>query len=296
MESSQEEYWLLGAGWRPLRNELVCALDMKPLTLALSKGADHFQVAVRDAVVALQLKLSSNAEGEVATGKLKLSLLSDTQSLIDCLVSDYPSLVASPQPDLSPEQIVHTTFKQFLENSRRDMLPGSQHRRKVWERLKSCAEKCERDWFYEQPDVSWLDTQFLIRLLDWIQLHYPEDKNLPRTLVGLEAYIHEYGNVHLSLNDAELDQLMDEHWCSASGISHQEALEECLSRLAAGYPELLEAISVKFGLGCVHYFQVQHYLQDKGLSRRQYQNRVSQGLGSVRECITDKVRWDWENA
>lgn len=296
MESSQEEYWLLGAGWRSLRNEVVAAFDITPLITGLSKGVDHFRVAVREAVASLQLKLSSHAESGSDAYKLKLSLLSDSQSLIDSLIKDYPSLVSPPQPDMSAEQIVHTTFKQFLENSRRDMLPGSQHRRKVWERLKSCAEKCERDWFSEQAHVSWLDTQFLTRLLDLIRLYYPEDKNLPRTLVGLEAYIYEYGNVHLSLNDAELDQLMDEHWCAASGVSHQEALEECLSRLAAGYPELLEAISVKFGLGRVHYYQVQHYLQDKGLSRRQYQSRVSQGLGSVRECITEKVRWDWESA
>lgn len=272
------------------------SLDMGPIISRLGDGYDSFGASVESAVSSLQNRLAARAGQGSTRSNLQLSLLSDSRPLIDSLLKDYPSLVSSGRKELSPEQIILSTFKQFLENSRRELLPGSPHRRKVWERLKSCADKCERHWFAEQPGISWLDTPFLSRLLEWLQTYHPEDKNLPRTLVGLEAYIFEFGNCHATLDDSELEHLIDDHWRAASGLSHQEALAECLGRLASGAPDLWEAICVKFELGRVRYLQVQHYRQEKGLSRRQYQHLLSKGLDAVRDCVDEKVRWDWDEA
>jgi len=282
------ECWMVGSGWNQIKREFQLLVDVDRIYASAFDNDSDFSSSVSSVVSCLQAKLAAQTNASSGMANVMLSLISDGDALIGNLVKDKDALSSLGSSEV-PEQIVFRTFFQFLENARRDLQPGSNHRRKVWERIKTTAVECEQAYFSQRSGISWLDISFLSALLELIQQKYPSDKNLPRTLVGLEAYIYEYSGHNIELDLEELEHMIDESWCSKSDLSHQEALEECLNRLAASQPDWFEALDVKFSLGNVGYLRVQDYLDEKALSRRQYQKQVSSALDSVGSCITEKV-------
>ena len=285
---SINDRWIEGTGWNQVKREFRSLIDVDLIYTSSFEDFPEFSRSIHLVVSRIQTTLANRAKTSPGMSNVMLSLISDGDTLAENLVKDKNTLSSLGKLDV-PEQIVFKTFFQFLENARRDLQPGSSHRRKVWERLKTTAVECEQIYFSQRPGISWLDTNFLISLLELIQQKYPSDKNLPRTLVGLEAYIYEYSGHHIELDSEEIEHMIDDNWCSKSGLSHQEALEECLNQLAVSQPDWFEALDVKFSLGRVGYLRVQDFLDEKTLSRRLYQRQVSSALDSLETCITEKI-------
>jgi len=288
-QERDEGYWLAGIGWRSLKPSILKLFNYE---VVFSNRAPS---SVEQAVESLVTRLSSLAKLSPTKGYgYALSLFSDTASLQKALSVDQQTYFSDDKKiSVEPQKIAYQTLSKFLEGSRREALPGSPHRRKVWERLQGVASICRQQSFPATLHISNFDPLFLSCLREYIEENHPADKNLPRTLVGLESYFYEYSYESIDVDENTLSVLIQNNWSSRSDISHQEMLQACLQSLNAINPLAVEALSVKYGLGSVSYLSVKHYLDAKGLSRRQYESRVKTAMNSLQKCIENKIGSDW---
>ena len=283
-----EDHWY-GVGWVRLRKEAV------KLTVANSAEFLSDVATGNDAKAAVSawfqrlLKEINRRVGRSPGGMWSFvpSLLADNAAFARRVVTDLPALKGekcdSEGLQIEPMRALGQLMTVFL-NDARDQLGGTgAHQKAVWRRIRQVSDEIAKSGPWLGPGERCNDAH-MHQVLNVLGERFPGDHNLPRTIDTLEWYFGRFCEDCANIPTQAVSWLVQD-----TGVLPR--VEECLAALARENLQLAEAVAARFGLplGTVSFLNAQAYRTQRGLSRRQFDQRIEKALPILARCIEYSV-------
>ncbi len=232
---------------------------------------------------------------------LILSLLGDLSELIAMLKSSRSFILDAE----APEAALYTVLsRRAVGRLKMGFEPGKAHRAKVWSRLDRISRdlviELLNDPVGEHRERNGIDrcTQKHFKMVaERIRMHFPSDRNLPRTEATVREYFHgfcgdcassqETEDYSLADFQADSEQVESEAYDS-SGLPQSERMiafmEECMEQLSSEHKDALWA-SVGGGKN------TRADMMDRlGLGRKAFASLIEKLQADVGKCLEEKAR------
>jgi len=278
-----------GSAWRFLRSQIL-KLALRHGDPLLKAAVDGSSLPVTDFMNKIITDINEKtAIDTIGLWQNALPLLIQVEWLEKELNKDRIALSGkknNKKQKIMPKQALSRKLSLFLEMNRRQHLAAalgvSNHRVKNWERLDrisrsitgvETANRCTEEHFIE--------------LAAYIKKHYTKDRNLPRKANKVQEYFYQFSRdctENIEAKKKTMDNLsLQEAQEMLQGVALSE-LMNCLQQLP---PELMEAINTAFQLGLTRstYLSCEHYIKEKRITSRQFEQMQEAAIESLRCCL-----------
>jgi hypothetical protein len=305
MRAYGEDHWYGRSGWPTLRKaifRLACgelaarrsADEERPTDVA--RFAEDFVAAL---IVAIdRRRIAEQEDRRYGEGSFDyvpskwdfaLALFGDIAPLRVALTRDHARLLGRSDWDISPEQALGSLLRQFLEGGRRQQMPATEHRQKVWETIERASiEVAATDRSGKPMDRCGDDHIVAVQAL--LQEKYPRSKNVNLSKDALRAYFYEFCpdcNAEFEWEseafEASISEILQSLNCEVPSIGG------CLDRLRSDDPDGWETVMIKFEFDDLPKMTAGNYMTSRQISRHRFDKLFREAFDRLRLCLQATV-------
>lgn len=302
MTGYSEDYWFHGRGWRRLHGLITglaaeILLDQRDRYVTQQFSSVEFASNLMNDLLneierrrqldhAAQRRGSRDNEQSYLITKwdYALSLLSDKEKFDAALVREFELFVFPSSPEERAVPGLRTAFRQLLEKARRRFALATEHRMRVWEKIRPISDDIHR-----KSGRIGLSNEITDEHIGEVQhrlsAQFPKDKNFDRGFETVKGYFIEFHPGFL--NQLVEEDAPDESFSEVFLEEYHQTLQvhPCLQQLQKVAPDSWEALIVKFKFDDLPETSVEKLKAAKSLTRMQFRKIYDRGLQLMNECM-----------
>ncbi|MGO7416049.1 hypothetical protein ACCS64_26600 [Rhizobium ruizarguesonis] len=213
-----------------------------------------------------------------------LSLLSERDKYYAALVKEFELFILPSSPEERAVPALRTALRQLLEKARRKLALATEHRIRVWEKIRPISDDVHR----QNGRVglgSEITDEHIIDVHRRLSALYPESGNFRLSVDAVKGYFIEFHPGFL--NQLDVEDAPDESFSEIFLEEYNQTLQvgPCLQQLQKAAPDTWETLIIKFDLGDLPKISVEKFKLAKSLTRTQFDKILKKGLQLMAECL-----------